>query len=58
MSEQQQHQWKKIKGLRWHVCSRCDLMALNNEATNKRIKKPCVGQYIKVDMPEFMKQKM
>lgn len=49
----QPHVFKKIKGYSWAVCQRCDLVALKNEATAKAIKKPCIGQYISVNMGKW-----
>ena len=54
----QKHNWKKVKGYKWAICSRCDLVALKNKVTEKAINKPCIGQYIKVEIPAWMKIKM
>ena len=37
-----QHDFNK-KIVSWMYCSGCGLVALNNEATRKRMQKPCVS---------------
>lgn len=49
----QKHSFKKINGFKWSVCSRCDLVALKNKATEKAIAQPCVGQYVHVNMGKW-----
>lgn len=53
----QPHNFKKINGFKWPVCARCDLVALKNDRTEKAIKKPCIGQYIKVEVPAALRAK-
>ena len=52
-----QHRWGKIRGFKWEVCLRCDLVALKNEATRKAMKKPCWGQLVTVVAPKSQNQK-
>lgn len=53
MSEQ--HKWIKYKDYKWSVCARCDLVLLKNKATEKAVKEPCIGQYIRADVPKKYK---
>jgi hypothetical protein len=53
-----QHRWTKHKSFKWTVCARCDLVLLKNKASEKAAKKPCIGQYIKMEMPDHLKIKM
>lgn len=60
--ERQEHRWIKIKikgtaGFKWSICARCDLVALKNPATEKRMKKPCLGQYVKITAPKSKNQR-
>lgn len=58
MSKEEPHRFQKLKNFKWMVCGRCDLVLLKNEKTEKAIKKPCIGQYVKVDVPAHLRTKI
>lgn len=35
------HVWRKWRAIPWEVCRRCGLVALRNEATERRIRAGC-----------------
>lgn len=46
--EKQEHRWVKLKRNPWFSCARCDLLLLKNAATERAVKRGCVGQLITI----------
>lgn len=54
----QRHVPQKVKCLKGTVCARCGLLYLRNEATQKRLAKPCEGiKTVSVSVPRNLRPK-
>jgi hypothetical protein len=59
MGEQKKpHSWTKKKWSQRQFCQKCGLLALRNEATEKKINQSCAGDfYVNIHDPTAMKFK-
>lgn len=58
MAGEKAHVPLKVKCLRSTICARCGLLYLKNEATQRRLAKPCEGiKAVTVTLPRNLKPK-